>query len=172
MHEQVLRGLNLESRVLPPERIHDLGFGFSEITSAVAPAAILSRRLRRRFLLMCGCIVSQHDECGAICLDCRREIEEQLSDTPCAHGLLPQHIDWLATPCVRHTLRCSYPLCDRAGCLRHMAVSPLDGRPYCKEHFLLLADDHALAELGERTHKIVPGLYRLLRACFIGLPEK
>lgn len=152
-----------QSRLYPAAYIPLIGFGRKVIMTKDRTGKRVHGTLLHVFTLSCECKVSKFSECGGVCPFCRAELESQCEKD--GLQVSPEQLAWLATPCRKHFLTCSYPLCGIRGCLRHMALGP-DGRVYCKEHFLALADAAKLQELEYQHGTVAARVYTFFRSLF------
>lgn len=143
-----VRGIAKRTMVLDAADIARYGIGEEEVTKFVGDDRMTGVE-SRAFRMSCGCIISEKDECGGMCRICRGELEELDQQGLLADNLTPDVLNWIATQCKAHTLRCEYPFCAMTLCPSHASVAQ-DGRVYCVAHFLEVNKVIDLAEIEQR----------------------
>jgi len=149
MPGQIVRGMEERAEVLPATEIPRCGFGSYKAMRRLPIGGLVSVTIQRLFRMSCGCLVDTPEACGPPCDDCLSEMEALAEEDPLLASMTLEQRAWLARPCWRHHQACSFPLCGRAGCSRHMAIAE-DGRVYCVVHFQEVTSSIDFAALVER----------------------
>jgi len=153
------------AEVLPATEIPRCGFGSYKAMRRLSVGGLVSVTIQRLFRMNCSCLVDRADACGPPCESCLAEMEALAEEDAVLANMPLEQRAWLARPCWRHHQTCSYPLCGRSGCPRHMALAE-DGRVYCVAHFQEISGTIDFAALVERRGLISAWFARFFRWVF------
>ena len=170
MDQTPVRAVGEQTCSLPARDIPRLGFGTSEVTRKVLSSGglvLTSWVVRRIFRLCCECYVSCHEECGGSCIECVRELQESLSDELLSGATSPEELQWMATHCKEHLVRCFR--CSLGLCRAHAQPGP-DGQWYCEPHFHEVSYAEELATIEEKRGILAARFYAFGASLFFDKP--
>lgn len=165
MNGQIIRGTEERSEVLHSVDIPRCGFGGYKLMRRLPIGGLVSITILRFFRMSCNCLIQEARECGPPCYDCLAELEVLVEEDATIACLTVEQRSWLARPCREHHQVCSYPLCGRAGCPRHVARAA-DGNVYCAAHYKEVSSAIDFSELVERRGAAMAWISRLVRWLF------
>lgn len=169
----VLRHITIDEVIQNAIYLAHRGFG-KDITTLINEAeTVVTNELIRKFLLICGHVVSEAKELGGPCAWCRYEVELMQQQLLPQDRLTPRELDFASTPCraCQDASRCSFPMCGiGATCLRHAAE--FDGKYFCRQHYEIVLEEADFQTRSARYNKFIASQRRFLNTCFFDKLDK